>query len=190
MTELARIKIASTVVVLTAALLAVLPVCSAQTAIPKKKPVPKPEPTAPELFEYVRSALLLLSPDDGVDDNQEVFFDQPTGVLTVTQPGGHCDQFFGALDANNAVWDEYDPSDNSHPRDKLLRLTLVSVSGKAARICYDKLNHVDESLQQNRIRLLFNETKADRWPDFQKKMARTLKKLIELSGGTPAKDLF
>jgi hypothetical protein len=190
MTHCIRCKTALPAAVFAAALLVILPAGFAQTTTHKKRPDPKPEPTAPELFEYVRSALLLLSPDDGVDDNQEVTFDPATGVLTVNQPGGHCDQFLSALDANNVVWDEYDPSDNSHARDRLLRLTLVSVSGKNARICYDKLNHVDASLPENRIRLLFDETKADRWPDFQKKMAKAIKKLIELSGGTPAKDLF
>jgi hypothetical protein len=190
MAQRTHCKTAVPAALLAMVLLAILPTCFAQTATHKKKPVPKPVPTAPELFEYVRSALLLLSPDDGVDDNQEVTFDAATGVLTVTQPGGHCDQFLSALDANNVVWDEYDPSDNSHARDRLLRLTLVSVSGKTARACYDKLNHADASLQQNRIRLLFDETKAERWPDFQKKMAKAIKALVELSGGTPAKDLF
>jgi len=186
MTQLARIKVA----LFAAVLMAVLPVCSAQPATPKKRPVPKPEPTAAELFQYIRSALLLLSPDDGVDDNQEVTFDPVSSVLAVTQPAGHCDQFLNALDPNNAVWDEYDPSDNTHTRDKLLRLTLVSVSGKTARTCYDKLNHVDASLPSNRIRLLFSESKADQWPDFQKKLAKALKKLIVLSGGAPLKDIF
>jgi hypothetical protein len=182
MRQLARIS--------AAVLIAILPACCAQTANHKKRPEPKPDATAPELFEYIRSALLLLSPDDGVDDNQEVTFDPATGVLAVKQPTGHCDQFLNALNVNNVVWDEYDPSDNSHTRDKLLRLTLVSVSGKTARTCYDKANQVDASIPANRIRLLFNETKADQWPDFQKKMTKAVKRLIVLSGGAAEKDIF
>ena len=147
-------------------------------------------PTAPELFEYIRSALLLLSPDDGVDDNQEVTFDPATGVLAVKQPTGHCDQFLNALNANNVVWDEYDPSDNSHTRDKLLRLTLVSVSGKTARTCYDKPTRSMQAFPPTASGCCFNETKADQWPDFQKKMTKAVKKLIVLSGGAAEKDIF
>jgi hypothetical protein len=187
---MAHCKNAVSAAVLAAVLIALLPACSAQATAHKKRPAPKPEATAPELFEYIRSALLLLSPDDGVDDNQDVTFNPDTAILTVKQPSGHCDQFLSALDANNVVWDEYDPSDNTHSRDRLLRLTLVSMSGMKARVCYDKANQIDESLPQNRIRLLFDETKADQWPDFQKKLAKAIKKLIELSGGTPAKDIF
>ncbi len=57
-----------------AALIAVLPACAAQTASHKARPEPKANATAPELFEYVRSALLLLTPDDGINDNLEVTF--------------------------------------------------------------------------------------------------------------------
>lgn len=173
-----------------ALLIAFLPVCFAQTASHARKPTTKPAPTAPELFQYIRSALLLLSPDDGVDDNQEVMFDPATAVLTIKQPGGHCDQFLSAIDANNVAWDLYDPSDETHARDRLLRLTLVSVSGKKARTCYDKQNHVDESIPDNRIRLLFNLTKAEQWPEFQKKMTKAVKSLVALSGGAPTQDPF
>jgi hypothetical protein len=48
MTQLARICAVT--------LIAILPACSAQTANHRKKPEPKPEPTAPELFEYIRGA--------------------------------------------------------------------------------------------------------------------------------------
>jgi hypothetical protein len=186
MKQLAR----RTNIVIATALIAILPVCSAQTASHKTKPVPKPPPTAPELFEYIRSALLLLSPDDGINDNVEVTFNPASSVLTVTQPGGHCDQFLNALNANNVAWDIFDPSDSHQTREKLLRLTLVSVSGKTARTCYDKSNHVDPEVTTNRVRLLFSQTKVDEWPNFQYKMAKAIKALIVLSGGVPENDIF
>jgi hypothetical protein len=64
--RIARISIVAAV------LIAILPGCSAQTATHKKKAPPKPEPTAQELFEYIRGALLSLSPEDGINDNLEV----------------------------------------------------------------------------------------------------------------------
>ena len=63
MTHLARIC--------AAALILVLPACSAQTPHHGKKPDPKPEPTQQELFEYIRGKLLSLSPGDGINDNLE-----------------------------------------------------------------------------------------------------------------------
>lgn len=182
MTKLARI---SAVI-----LIAILPVCSAQTTTHKKKLPPKPEPTAPELFEYIRGALLSLSPEDGINDNLEVTYDLAKSVLTVTQPGGHCDEFIGALNANDVVWDDFDPSDSRNTRERLVRLTLVSVSGKTARTCYDKAGEVDTTIPDNRVRLLFSYAKADQRPDFSKKMTIAIKKLIALSGGAPEKDLF
>ena len=60
-----------------AALLLILPLCAAQTAKPRKAPPPpKPEPTEAELVEYVRGALLSLSPNDGINDNLEVRYDE------------------------------------------------------------------------------------------------------------------
>jgi hypothetical protein len=173
-----------------AALIMMLPVCSAQTAHHAKKPDPKPEPTTPELSEYVRGELLSLSPEDGINDNLEVTFDPISKVMTVREPGGHCDQFLNALDSNTAVWDVFDPSDSVQQRDQLLRLTFVSVSGKVARTCYDKQNHVDPSLIANRVRLLFSLNKAEEIPKFQEKMAKAFKELIVLSGGAPENNLF
>jgi len=173
-----------------AALLAVLPACTAQTATHKTRPEPKPDATAPELFEYVRSALLLLSPEDGVNDNLEVTFNWTTNVMTISQPGGRCDLFINALNSNDVAWDVFDPSDSHESRDKLVRLTLVSVSGTKARICYDKAGNVDEGVPMNRIRFLFSYTKADQWQGFQGKMSKTLKRLIVLTGGTPEVKLF
>ncbi len=72
-----------------------------------------------------RSAL-----EDGINDNVDVTYDVAKGVLTVKQPGGHCDEFFDALDANDVVWDDFDPSDSRNTREKLVRVTMVSVSGK------------------------------------------------------------
>lgn len=173
-----------------ALLIGILPVCSAQTSFHKKKADPKPEPTAPELFEYIRGALLSLSPDDGINDNLDVRFDAATHVLTVTQPDGHCDQFLGSLDSNYVVWDIFDPSSQFQTRERLLRVTLVSVSGKPARTCYDKNNHADASTAANRARFLFSLSKVDQVPHFQDRMTKALKKLIVLSGGVPENSIF
>ena len=171
-------------------LFATLPACVAQNAPPKKKTPPKPPPTQQELFQYVRSALILLSPDDGINDNVEVTFNPATSVLTVTQPSGHCDEFLNALDAQNAVWDQFDPSDAQQTREKLVRFTLVSMAGKPARICYDKTNEVDTSVPKNRVRLLFSFSKAEQWPLFQEKFSKALKQLIALCGAPPVADIF
>ena len=49
-----------------AVLLAVLPSARAQTPSHERAPAaPKPEPTEPDLVEYIRGALLSLSPNDG-----------------------------------------------------------------------------------------------------------------------------
>ena len=186
MTRLARIRVAA----LATVLIAILPACSAQTATHKKKAPPKPEPTAPELFEYIRGALLSLSPEDGINDNLEVSYNLATSVLTVTQPGGHCDEFLSALNANELVWDDFDPSDPRNTRERLVRLTLVSMSGKKARTCYDKEGTEDTSVPGNRVRLLFSYAKADQRADFQKNMTVAVKKLIALSGGAAEKALF
>ncbi len=173
-----------------AALIAVLPACTAQSSTHRPRPEPKTEATAPELFEYVRSALLLLTPEDGVNDNNEVTFNWSTNVMTIAQPGGHCDLFMNALNSNDVAWDVFDPSDTHETRGKLLRLTLVSVSGTRARTCYDKAGRVDESVPANRIRLLFSYSKADQWTGFQAKLTKALKKLIVLSGGAGEVNLF
>jgi len=164
--------------------------CFAQVAHKKAAPPPKPEPTESDLVEYIRGALLSLSPSDGINDNLDVRYDETNKVLTVTTPGGHCDLFVSGLNPNNAVWDVFDPSDSDRQREKLLRLTMVSVSGKTARTCYDKLDHIDATLIGNRARLLFSEPKADDVPDFHDKMTKAMKKLIVLDGGAPEKDIF
>ena len=183
MRHLARIQVA--------ALLLILPLCAAQTARSKKAPPPpKPEPTEADLVEYVRGALLSLSPSDGINDNLEVRYDDSRKVLTIIGPAGRCDEYLSALDPNNAVWDVFDPSDSERQREKLLRLTLVSVIGKNARTCYDTSDHVDLNVMGNRARFLFSQSKADDLPDFQEKMAKAFKKLIVLAGGEAEKDLF
>ena len=174
----------------TAVLLCILPAASAQTHHSKTLPPPKPDPTAPELFDYVRGQLLSLSPEDGINDNIEVSWDPSTKVMTVREPAGHCDQYLSSLDTNTAVWDVFDPSDSVQQRDKLLRLTLISVTGKKGRVCYDKQNRVDPSLLGNRVRLLFSFDKAEEIPHFQDKMTKAFKKLVVLSGGAPEQDLF
>ena len=189
MRQLARI--CATVLICTAALIcmaeliAVLPACAAQSTTHKARPEPRPEASAPELFEYVRSALLLLTPEDDVNDNLEVTFNWGTNVMTILQPGGHCDLFMNALNPNDVAWDVFDPSDSHESRERLVRLTLVSISGTKARICYDKAGREDGSIPTNRIRFLFSYSKADQWPGFQAKLTKALKRLIILSGGVP-----
>lgn len=176
---------------LAATVLLLVPLCTAQNKVHKKAaPPPKPEPTESDLVEYIRGALLSLSASDGINDNLDVRYDETGKVLTITTPAGHCDMFIGALDANYAVWDVFDPSDSDRQREKLDRLTMVSVLGKTARTCYDKLDHIDTTLVANRARLLFSQPKADDVPDFQSNMAKAIKKLIVLDGGAPEKDLF
>ena len=182
MTHLARIC--------AAALILVLPACSAQTPHHAKKPDPKPEPTQQDLFEYIRGKLLSLSPGDGINDNLEVAFDPAAAILSITQPDGRCDIFLSAIDTNSAIWEVFDPSDTYHTREQVLRLTLTSLSGKKARTCYDSHNQVDTSLAANRVRLLFSLAKANAVPDFTENMGKAIKKLIVLSGGAPEKDIF
>lgn len=171
-------------------LLLLIPLCSAQTTTRKKATPPKPEPTESDLVEYIRGALLSLSPGDGINDNLDVRYDSGTKVFTLTTPAGHCDLSVSALNPNNAVWDVFDPSDSERQREKLVRLTMVSVTGKTARTCYDKLDHVDTTLIGNRARFLFSQPKTDDVPDFQGKMTKALKKLIALTGGAEEKEIF
>ncbi len=182
MTRLARIC--------AAALMAIVPLCCAQNKIHKKTPDPKPPPTVPELFEYIRGSLISLSPNDGINDNVEVTLNPTATVLTITTPSGHCDVFLSSLDTNALVWDVFDPSDPVQERGRLLRLTAVSMPGKPARTCYDKEGHEDATMIGNRARLLFSQALAENIPKFQENMAKALKELIVMSGGVPEKDLF
>ena len=74
----------------------------------------------------------------------------------MTTPSGRCDVFLASLNPNNIVWDTFDPSDSDRQREKLVRLTMVSVLGKTARTCYDKQDHVEYGHQSraNRARFL------------------------------------
>lgn len=173
-----------------AALIALLPACYAQAPAHKAKSAPKPEPTAQDLFDYVRGSLLAYGPDDGINDNLEVTLDSTGNIMTVKQPDGHCDQFLNALDANTLVWDVFDASDTQRTREQLLRLTVISASGKTARTCYDNLNRVDSKVPSNRARFLFSLSKTDQMVDFKTRTTKAMKKLITVSGGTPEKNLF
>jgi len=155
-----------------------------------KKPEPKPEPTQQDLVDYIRGKFLALTPSDGYNDNIEVAFDPDTNALTVTQPDGRCENYLGALDSNSMIWEIFDPGDTHDLREKLLRLTITSMSGKKARTCYDRENHPDSSANTNRVRFLFSTGKAEEFPDFQENLAKAFKKLIALSGGIPEKKLF
>ena len=170
-------------------LLMALPAVSAQTTHHTRK-APKPEPTQQELFDYVRGELLALTPSDGINDNLEVAFDAARSVLTITQPDGRCDIFLGAIDSNSAIWEVFDPSDTYHTREQVLRLTLTSLSGKKARVCYDSHNQVDTSVAANRARLLFSLPMDNAVSGFTDKMGKAVKKLVALAGGSPEKDLF
>jgi len=164
-----------------------------QTAKPAhhgKKPDPKPEPTEQELFEYIREKLLSLSPNDGINDNLEVAFDPASSILVITQPDGHCDILLSSIDTNSVNWEIVDPSETYHQRGEILRLTLTSLSGKKARVCYDNKNRVDAGTAANRVRLLFSLSKADAIPGFTGKMGTAMKKLIVQSGGPPEKDIL
>lgn len=176
--------------ILAAALIAILPVCSAQTRNHKKAPDPKPLPTVPELFQYIRGSLLSYSPNDGINDNVEVTINSTATVLTITAPSGHCDVSLSALDSNTLVWDVFDPSDPVQARDRLLRLTAVSVPGKSARTCYDKQGRVDANMVANRARLLFSLAMTENLPKFEENMSKAFKQLIVFSGGAPERSLF
>jgi hypothetical protein len=166
------------------------PAPTAKPARHAKKSPPKPEPTLEELVEYLRGKLLALSPSDDINDNLDVVFDPAASSLTVTQPNSRCDHFINALDANSLSWDIFDPGDTHNEREELLRLTVASMSGKTARICYDKDNRLDKSVTGNRVRFLFSMRKVEQFPGFQDDMTKAVKKLIALSGGVPEKALF
>jgi hypothetical protein len=155
-----------------------------------KKAEPKPPPTQDELFEYVRSKLLSLSPSDGVNDNLEVAYNPDISILTVTQPDGRCDIFLNAIDNNSAVWEIIDPSDTNHSRAEVLRLTINSISGKRARACYNNENELDTSLATNRVRLFFSLSKTKATPGFTDKMDKAIKELVVASGGAPEKQVL
>jgi hypothetical protein len=150
----------------------------------------KPEPTQQELVDYVRGKLLELSPNDGINDNQDGSFDAAAGVLSVTQPDGRCDVFLAAINSNSLLWKTFDPSDTYHPRAKVLRVTVTAMGGQKARTCYDTHNQVDASVARNRARLLFSLPKTDAVPNFQQNMTKAFQKLILSAGGAPEKDLF
>jgi hypothetical protein len=171
-------------------LLVLLSLCTAQAQSQRRGKDPKPEPTKADLVEYIRGALLSMSPNDGLDDNIDVRFDMNTNVMTIVQPAGHCDFFLYSFNANDAVWDVYDPSDTFRTREKLLRLTMVSTLGKPARTCYDKENREDTTLLNNRARFLFSLSKTDEVPNFSDKMTTAFQKLIALCGGEPATKMF
>lgn len=162
----------------------------AQSQTPKKKAAPKPEPTAAELFEYIRGALLAYSAVDRVNDNLEVSIDPTNTILTIKQPDGHCDIFLSALDANTISWDVYDATDSSETRAPLARMTIVSAAGKRARTCYDNDNNVDPSIPSTHARFLFSWDRIPESSGLQTKMTKAMKKLIKQSGGYTEKDIF
>jgi hypothetical protein len=162
----------------------------AKPAVHAKKSEPKPEPSQQELFDYIRGKLIALSPNDGINDNQEVTFDPATSILSITQADGRCDIFLSAIDSNSAIWEVFDPSDTYHTREELLRVTLTSLNGKKARTCYDSHNEVDTGLAPNRARLVFSLEKSNAVPKFSENMGKAIKKLVVLAGGVPEKSLF
>jgi hypothetical protein len=168
-----------------------VPSCAAQSkTTPTKKLAPKKEPTAAELFAYIRGALLEYSGDDGANDNLEASIDPTATVLTIKQPDGHCDIFLNALDANTISWDVYDASDSMQTRAPLARMTVVSVAGKKARTCYDVDNNIDPAISVTRARILFSWAKIPEGSGFQTKFTKAFKKLITQSGGAAEVSLF
>jgi len=159
-------------------------------AAPEAPAEPEPEPTQQELVDYLRGKLLSLTPSDGANDNVEVRFDPSTAVLTMIQPNSRCDHFLGALDAGNISWDIYEPGDGQSAENELLRLSVTSVSGRAARACYDANGRPEEGTATSRIRLLFSRVKADQIPGFKEKMTKVVKQLILLSGGVEGKEYY
>lgn len=166
------------------------PMCVAQTKVAHKKSAPVKEPTAEELFIYVRGALLEYSADDGVNDNLEVSIDPTNTVLTIKQPDGHCDIFLNALDVNTISWDVYDATDSMQTRAPLARLNVVSMAGKKARTCYDTENNIDPAPSATRARILFSWDKIPEGSGFQSKFTKAFKKLITHSGGSAEASLF
>jgi hypothetical protein len=167
------------------------PLCAAQSKVTQsKKAAPKKEPTAAELFAYLRGALLQYSSDDGSNDNLEVSIDPTATVLTIKQPDGHCDIFLNALDANTISWDVFDASDSMQTRAPLARLTVVSVAGKKARTCYDPDNNIDPAPSATRARILFSWERIPEGSGFQTKFTKAFKKLITQSGGGAEVSLF
>jgi hypothetical protein len=148
---------------------------------------PKPPPSREELVGYIRGKLLSLSPSDGVNDNLEVAYNADISTLTITQPDGRCDIDLNAIDNNSAVWEIVDPSETNRPRAEVLRLTVNSISGKKARVCYDNQNQIDTSLASNRARLFFSLSKTRATPGFTDKMDKAIKELVVASGGAPEK---
>jgi hypothetical protein len=161
-----------------------------QLASHPKKAEPKAPPSREELFEFVRSRLLSLSPSDGLNDNLEVAYNPDISTLTITQPDGRCDIYLNSIDNNSAVWEIIDPSETNRPRAEVLRLTVNSISGKKARACYDNQNQIDTSLASNRARLFFSLSKAKATPDFTYKMDKAIKELVVASGGAPEKQVL
>jgi hypothetical protein len=165
--------------------------CGAQARTQQShKIAAKKEPTSAELFAYIHGALLEYSGDDGANDNLEVSIDPTATVLTIKQPDGHCDIFLSALDANTIAWDVFDASDSMQTRAPLARMTIVSVSGKKARTCYDVDNNVDPAIPVSRARILFSWAKIPEGSGFQAKFTKAFKKLIAQSGGASEKDIF
>jgi hypothetical protein len=162
----------------------------AKMASASHKKAPKPAPTQQELFEYVRSGLLSLSPNDGVNDNLEVAYNPDISTLTITQPDGRCDIYLNAIDNNSAVWEVIDPTESNRPRADILRLTINSISGKPARTCYDSQNQIDTSVARNRARLFFSLSKSRATYDFTNKMDKAIKELVVASGGAPEKQVL
>jgi len=165
--------------------------CAAQSKTSQsKKAAAKHEPTAAELFAYIRGSLLQYSSDDGSNDNLEASIDPTATVLTIKQPDGHCDIFLNALDANTISWDVYDASDSMQTRAPLARLNVVSVAGKKARTCYDLENNIDPVPSATRARILFSWEKIPEGSGFQSKFTKAFKKLIAQSGGAAEASLF
>ena len=124
----------------------------------QRKPEPKPEPTAQELFEYVRSALILLSPDDGINDNLEVTFN-PATQLDDRNAARRPLRSISRMRSTQTMsaWDVFDPSDASRvPRTALAPYTGLRQRQEGAEPATTRQNKSMQALPANRVRLLFS----------------------------------
>ena len=98
---------------------------------------------------------------------------------------------FGALDANDVVWDDFDPSDSRNTRERLVRVTHgLRERQNGAEPATTRPIRLIPAIPTNRVRLLFSFAKADQRPKFQDTMTKAIKKLIALSGRRSANTIF
>ena len=135
------------------------------------------QPTKQETFEYFRGKLLSLKyyyAHKG--DIKDISYNEKDCIFEIFYDNVFKDEdeiFFGNLDANNITWEI--SNDKAY-----LIMTIVSKGGFFA--CY----HFSNDYLQNKpsfATFYFNTYKAADIPDFQERMSKAVKRLIELCGG-------